>query len=821
MADETIIVNETFTFELVETELVVSDAGSPGPAGTITVGTVTTLNPGDPATVDNVGSPTQAVLDFGIPQGPVGPPGPSGGGTGEVGDPKLLEPARWFYVTSWYVDNGPGWTNNPPDYTTITGTSNGPISLDAGLVSALPVDNVQHLTLGKFNGIYDGVTWVNPQVGDRVAWLNLFYGGQDSGVYTITDVGSDTTPWVLTRASDTDEQIEGGVTYVVPLTGSTFYAEAAWVGAPVTEEFVPLPEFTPPNYDWAVKSVGGGALGSNAIGSGVASVALGRYAAAIGESSVAIGFGAQTNSSNSVSIGGDSSTAGYNAIALGNGAQANSNQSVAIGYLTVVEPGVENAVVIGPQIVLQDAMTVMSTYGEIMHFENMGRYWLSNVDATQDHYCILELDADVNIPIGQGFAVVQQPSGGPYVAGVQAPEGVTLYGPNRTVNTVGGNPNVTQVHGWGAASVLFVKKVAANTWHAWATPGANLSNMAADSAFALAYVGANKYPHKGDLVAGIATSNYPQTLPVGVDGQILTADSTQYTGLKWAAAPSTGISPTIVDAKGDLIGATANDTPARVPIGSDGQVLTADSAQTLGLKWATPAASISPTIVDAKGDLIAGTANDTVARLPVGADGSLLNADSTGLTGMAYVTRASLAADSAFSGTYVAGSTLTTKGDLLGRTSSAVARVEVGTNDYVLTADSAMTTGVKWAAIAQSQVTNLTTDLAAKAPATPTVGTSLGTSGTVDLDMSALNGTYQSIAISGTITFTTSNRAAGRTVTLKLVASGGARTLSFPSWLFVGAAAPTSLASGKAAIITVTFFDTTDAAAVAAYAAQP
>lgn len=40
---------------------------------------------------------------------------------------------------------------------------------------------------------------------------------------------------------------------------------------------------------------------------------------------------------------------------------------------------------------------------------------------------------------------------------------------------------------------------------------------------------------------------------------------------------------------------------------------------------------------------------------------------------------------------------LTTKGDLLSRTSSAVSRLAVGTNNQVLTADSAEATGLKWA----------------------------------------------------------------------------------------------------------------------------
>ena len=51
-----------------------------------------------------------------------------------------------------------------------------------------------------------------------------------------------------------------------------------------------------------------------------------------------------------------------------------------------------------------------------------------------------------------------------------------------------------------------------------------------------------------------------------------------------------GIQPTIVDAKGDLIAATAADTPARLAVGANDTVLTADSAEATGLKWATASA---------------------------------------------------------------------------------------------------------------------------------------------------------------------------------------------------------------------------------------
>jgi hypothetical protein len=49
------------------------------------------------------------------------------------------------------------------------------------------------------------------------------------------------------------------------------------------------------------------------------------------------------------------------------------------------------------------------------------------------------------------------------------------------------------------------------------------------------------------------------------------------------------IAKSIVDAKGDIVAASAADTPARLAVGTNGQVLVADSAESTGLKWASPA----------------------------------------------------------------------------------------------------------------------------------------------------------------------------------------------------------------------------------------
>jgi hypothetical protein len=66
-----------------------------------------------------------------------------------------------------------------------------------------------------------------------------------------------------------------------------------------------------------------------------------------------------------------------------------------------------------------------------------------------------------------------------------------------------------------------------------------------------------------------------------------------YTGSAWAvvaADANSFILKSLLDAKGDLIAASANDTPARLAAGTNGYVLTADSAETTGLKWALAAA---------------------------------------------------------------------------------------------------------------------------------------------------------------------------------------------------------------------------------------
>ena len=79
---------------------------------------------------------------------------------------------------------------------------------------------------------------------------------------------------------------------------------------------------------------------------------------------------------------------------------------------------------------------------------------------------------------------------------------------------------------------------------------------------------------EGDMI--YRTSGSPGRLAVGASGKVLTSNGTDPT---WGSGPLT--------TKGDLF--TYTTTGARIGVGTDGQVLTADSAQTAGVKWATPA----------------------------------------------------------------------------------------------------------------------------------------------------------------------------------------------------------------------------------------
>ena len=103
----------------------------------------------------------------------------------------------------------------------------------------------------------------------------------------------------------------------------------------------------------------------------------------------------------------------------------------------------------------------------------------------------------------------------------------------------------------------------------------------------------------------------------GTTGQVLSKTSGTDMAFTWIAQDdSNAIQNAIVDAKGDLIGATANDTPARLAVGTNYGFLQADSAQATGLLWNNAAwTTYTPTVTATTGSFTTVSATGRYTRV--------------------------------------------------------------------------------------------------------------------------------------------------------------------------------------------------------------
>lgn len=275
---------------------------------------------------------------------------------------------------------------------------------------------------------------------------------------------------------------------------------------------------------------------------------------------------------------------------------------------------------------------------------------------------------------------------------------------------------------------------------------AGTTDVELDQVVAVADAGAVVYHQSGDPGAVGAGSVWHDT----DDDKVYLRDELDAAWIELTGGAGGGAVATDViwDAKGDLAAGTGANTASKLTVGANDTILMADSTQATGLKWVASAAPVAvgtanaegtsddysrashvhaheaahvahDTIWDAKGDIVTGSAADTAVKTTVGANDTILMADSAASGGVKWVASAAPVAVGtansegtsddysrashvhAHEAAHIAHDTIwDTKGDIVAATGAdAASKLAVGTDDYALVADSSQATGLAWKSV--------------------------------------------------------------------------------------------------------------------------
>jgi len=156
--------------------------------------------------------------------------------------------------------------------------------------------------------------------------------------------------------------------------------------------------------------------------------------------------------------------------------------------------------------------------------------------------------------------------------------------------------------------------MATTTNYSWETP--DDTDLVKDGAAAIRTLGSsidtttkalNPSTTLGDIEYRSSTANTNTRLPIGTTGQVLAV-------VGGVPAWATTSDQTPLTTKGDIFTFTTVD--ARLGVGANGTILTADSAEATGLKWAAPVANDANwSLINAGGTLLTGADTVTVSGI--------------------------------------------------------------------------------------------------------------------------------------------------------------------------------------------------------------
>jgi hypothetical protein len=231
-------------------------------------------------------------------------------------NPVMLAPVKWAFVNYDVAQYQLGATYSYSNGTagvgaTITAGANGVLSIDGG----------------------------SPSVGDRVLVSDGYAHGTGNspyvdGTYVVTSVGSVSTEWVLTRASDTNTAATLFQYWGVQITSGTQFGGGWGVVTALSGTAGTGPQTYAVSTSFLQMSIAGPsawAAGTRCVAMGQQATAIGTQATAAANNAVAIGNTAYATGTASTAVGYTSKASGQQSIAIGSFCYAPARNSSAYG----------------------------------------------------------------------------------------------------------------------------------------------------------------------------------------------------------------------------------------------------------------------------------------------------------------------------------------------------------------------------------------------------------------------------------------------------------------------------------------------------------